>query len=466
MSAVEAAPASRRRGAALRYALFVGVPLAVIVLMLRAGAGLVPSGAAAGAAAPAVPGAPLHVTLLLAQIIVIVALSRLAGALMVRIGQPRVVGEMAAGIVLGPSVLGLLAPGAFAMLFPAGTIRFLNALSQVGLVFFMFLVGLELDPSQLRSRGETALLTSHTSIVVPFALGTALSLLLYPRFGPAGVPFATFALFTGAAMSVTAFPVLARIISERGLANTRLGALAVASAAVDDVSAWCILAAIVMVAHRSGAAPLWLTVGGGVGYAALAVTVGRRVLARLAPAFDRHGRITQDIIAVTVLLVLVSAWVTQRLGLHAVFGAFLSGAVLPRHAGLQRALIQRFEDVMVVLLLPLFFAVTGLGTAIGLIGSAASWALCAAIVAVAVAGKLGGSAAAAGATGSPVREALALGALMNARGLMELVILRVGLDIGVITPVLFTMMVLMALVTTLMTTPLLAALAPKRATTP
>ncbi len=382
---------STRRGAVARYAGFVGVPLAVILLVLRTGSKLTPAAAVAGEAAARVPGAPLHVTLLLTQIIVIVALSRLAGALMVRLGQPRVAGEMAAGILLGPSILGAMAPGAYAALFPAGTIRFLNALSQVGLVFFMFLVGLELDRTQLRSRGETALLTSHTSIVVPFALGVVLSLLLYPRFGPAGVPFTSFALFCGAAMSVTAFPVLARIVAERGLANTRLGALAVASAAIDDVSAWCILAAIVVIAHRDAAVPLWLTVGGGFAYAVLAATAGRRMLARLGATYERGGRISQDLIAGVVLMVLLSAWVTERLGLHAVFGAFLAGAVLPRQEGLRRGLVQRFEDVMVVLLLPLFFAGTGLGTHIGLIGTAASWALCAAIVVVAVAGKLGGT---------------------------------------------------------------------------
>lgn len=400
---------------------------------------------------------------LIVQVAVVVVAARAVGWLFRRFGQPQVVGEMVAGILLGPSLLGWAAPTASAWLFPPDSLGFLSALSQVGLLFFMFLVGLELDPRLLRDRGHAALVTSHVSIIAPFVLGAALALFLYPRLSDDGVPFVGFALFMGAAMSVTAFPVLARILRERGLLRTRVGAVTIACAAVDDVTAWCILAGVVVLV-RSGAAelPLWVTVGGSLAFAGAMVWAVRPLLARMEHAFLRRGAVTQDMLAAILLLVLAAAWTTEWLGVHALFGAFVAGAVMPKGESFVHALNEKLEDVTVVLLLPLFFAFTGLRTAFGLVSGAEMWGYTALIVLVAVAGKFGGSALAARATGMSWREAGALGVLMNTRGLMELVILNIGLDIGVISPALFAMMVLMALFTTFMTSPLLAWILPAR----
>ena len=440
------------------YALLVGVPAALVFLLLRIG-GRLPA-AAGDIVAPRAAGgaAGFDLGLLAIQIVVIVAASRLAGSLLAQLGQPRVVGEMAAGLILGPSVLGRLAPSLSATLFPPASLGFVNAVAQVGLLLFMFLVGLELDPAHLRHRGKAALLTSHASIVAPFLLGTTLALGLYERLAPAGVGFTPFALFLGAAMSVTAFPVLARILADRGMTTTPLGALAIVCAAVDDVTAWCILAAVVMIARASGGASLAFTLVGTAIYLVVMLTVVRKLLARLAERAERPGSSAQTHLAVVMLLALTSAWVTERLGIHALFGAFLVGALLPPSGALADAISSRLRDLMIVLMLPLFFAFTGLRTTVSLISGSWLWLVCGLVLLVAIVGKLGGSAVAARAAGMPWRDALSLGALMNTRGLMELVILNVGLDIGVLSPTLFAMMVVMALVTTALTTPLLDAL--------
>ncbi|MFL5539419.1 MAG: cation:proton antiporter, partial [Longimicrobiaceae bacterium] len=407
--------------------------------------------------------AGLHLGLLLVQIAAVVIAARGVGLLFRRIGQPQVVGEMVAGILLGPSFLGWIAPAVSARLFPPDSLGFLNSISQVGLLVFMFLVGLELDPRLLRGRGHTAVVTSHASIVVPFVLGALLSLHLYPRVSQASVGFTGFALFMGAATSITAFPVLARILSERELMRTRVGTVALACAAVDDVTAWCILAVVVaIVGAQPGGMPPWLTIAGAAAFVLLMVFVVRRALALLERRFERDGRMTQDVLGGILLVALASAWATEMLGVHALFGAFIAGAVMPRGKAFVHALTEKLQDLIVVLLLPLFFAFTGLRTRIGLLEGAEMWGWCALIVLVAVAGKLGGSAAAARVTGMSWREAMAIGTLMNTRGLMELVILNIGLDIGVISPAVFAMMVLMALATTFMTSPLLELVYPAR----
>lgn len=401
---------------------------------------------------------------LLLQMAVVVATARLLGWLFRRLHQPPVVGEMAAGILLGPSLLGWVAPGVFAHVFPTASLGALNMLSQVGLLLFMFLVGLDFDPALLRGRGHTALITSWTSIVLPFALGAALALPLYPRVAPAGVRFTGFTLFMGAAMSVTAFPVLARILTERRLTHTRVGAMALACAAVDDVSAWTILAFVVGIA-RSAALdrPLWLTIAGTLAYAAL-VAFGVRPLLRatLEVYYERRGRLTQNLLGAALVLMTASAWTTEWLGVHALFGAFAAGAAMPKNRRLIEEMSGKLRDLTMVFLLPLFFAFTGLRTHIGLVSGVELWLWTAVILLAAVAGKLGGSALAARATGLSWREATSIGLLMNTRGLMELVILSVGLDLGVISPTLFTMLVLMALITTAMTTPLLEWVYPAR----
>lgn len=404
-----------------------------------------------------------NLSTLLLQIALIIVFARSIGLVFRRFGQPQVVGEMAAGIVLGPSVLGWAAPGLSATLFPPASLGQLSALSQVGLIAFMFLVGLELDPKVMRGRGHTALLTSQVSIVVPFCLGTALALYLYPRLSDDSVTFTNFALFVGISMSVTAFPVLARILAERNLFHHPVGALALACAALGDVTAWCLLAAVVAAVRAGeGSTPLWLTIGGSALYAGLMIFVARPGLRWLQRVYERRGRVSQDLLGFVLLLVLASAWTTEHLGIHALFGAFLVGAILPKDPAFVRAVTERIEDLVVVLLLPLFFAFSGLRTSIALVSGTEAWLMTGLIILLAVAGKFGGSMIAARAGGMSWREAGAIGALMNTRGLVELVVLNLGLDIGVISPALFTMMVIMALVTTLMTKPLLELIYPAR----
>jgi len=400
---------------------------------------------------------------LLLQIAVILGVSRVVGMLFRRIGQPQVVGEMAAGILLGPSLLGLVAPDISAFVFPRDSLSHLNTLSQVGLVLFMFLVGLEFDPKLMRGRGHAALVTSHVSIIAPFFLGSVLALYLYPRLSDSSVPFDGFALFMGAAMSVTAFPVLARILQERNLVRTKVGAVTIACAAVDDVTAWAILAVVIaMVRARALHAPLWLTLVGSAAYVAAMLLVVRPALGLLKDRYERSGRVTHDLLAGILLLVLLSAWTTEWLGIHALFGAFCIGAVMPKERGFVHELADKFEHVTVVFLLPLFFANAGLRTSIGLVSGIEMWGFFGLVMLVAVAGKLGGASIAARLTGLTWREAGTLGILMNTRGLMELVILTIGLDLGVISPALFAMMVMMALLTTFMTTPMLEWIYPLR----
>jgi Kef-type K+ transport system membrane component KefB len=405
----------------------------------------------------------VQLAILLLQIGVILATIRVVGWVFRRFKQPQVVGEMIAGVLLGPSVLGALAPQIEAALFPEKSLSFINALSQVGLVLFLFLVGLVHDPRSLKGRGATAVLTSHASIVVPFVLGVTMALVLYPRLSDNGVTFVQFALFMGTGMSITAFPVLARILEERELVHTTVGAAAIVCAAVDDVTGWLVVAAVLLLVHAEGShLPLWLTAPGAVVYAVFMMTGARRLLGPLGTAFKARGALTHDLFAGALLVALGSACLTERLGIHPLFGAFLAGVAMPKDPAFIAALSQKLEDVTVVLLLPLFFVYSGLRTRIGLLGGGESWLYFAAILTVAVAGKLGGAALAARATGLPWREATSLGVLINARGLVELVVLNIGLDAGLVSPALFAILVLVAIATTLMTTPLLDWIYPRR----
>lgn len=393
---------------------------------------------------------------LILQIGVILLTARIVGMLFKKIKQPQVMGEMVAGILLGPTLLGWLAPGMSKALFPAASLGYLNALSQVGLVLFMFLVGLSLNPKELHEHGHAAVLTSHVSIITPFCLGSLLALYLYPRLSDDSVSFMGFALFLGAAMSITAFPVLARILTERNLLRSRMGTLSIACAAVDDVTGWCILAYIILVIRAThGSRPIWVTVGGVLLYVFVMLFGVKRLLAGFEKSFRKHGKLTENAIALLVLAVLASALATESLGIHLLFGAFLMGAIMPKSTDFIRHILQKFESVTVVVLLPLFFAYSGLRTKIGATGGRTWWICAGIVIVVAVVGKLGGSMTAARLAGMEWRDAVSLGILMNTRGLMELVILNIGLDIGVISPAVFSMMVLMALVTTFMTTPLL-----------
>ncbi len=398
---------------------------------------------------------------LVLQIAVVLVVCRVAGTLFQKIHQPRVVGEMFAGIMLGPSLLGWVAPHFSAYLFPVSSLGFLNALSQVGVIIFMFLVGLGINPRELKSQGHAAVLTSHVSITAPFVLASCLALYLYPRLSDDSVAFTSFALFMGAAMSITAFPVLARILNERNMLGSRLGTVAIACAAVDDVTGWCILAYIVVLIRSShSGTPIWITLGGVVGFALLMIYGVQRLLKRFATSFEKRGELSENMVAFVLVLVLGSALCTESLGIHLLFGSFLMGAIMPKDPKFVRYLLDRFETVTVTLLLPLFFAFTGLRTNIALVKGPEMWLYCALIVLVATAGKLGGSMVASWLAGMPAREAAGLGTLMNTRGLMELVILNIGLDIKVISPALFSMMVIMALITTFMTSPVLELLCP------
>ena len=394
-------------------------------------------------------------TILLGQIGAIIVVSRLLGIVMRWLGQPQVMAEVIAGIVLGPSLFGWLWPDAMATLFPASSFELLKMLSQVGLVLFMFLVGLEFDPKLLRGRTHSSILISHTSIILPMALGAAAGLWLYDAYASPKVGFAPFVLFLGVSMSVTAFPVLARILSERNLLTSQVGAITIACAAVDDVTAWCILAFVVGVARADGLTGSLWTTGLALAFIIGMVFVVRPFLGRVAARVVTREGLTSNVVSIILLVLIVSSAITEVIGIHALFGAFLFGAILPKDGSLAETLVEKLETVSVVLLLPLFFAFSGLRTEIGLVSGTRDWLVTGGLIVVATVGKFGGSAVAARLTGLRWREASAIGILMNTRGLMELVVLNIGLDLGVISPTVFTMLVIMALVTTFATTPIL-----------
>jgi Kef-type K+ transport system membrane component KefB len=402
------------------------------------------------------------VVTILIEVLVVIGGSRLVGWAFRSIDQPLVIGEIVAGIALGPSLLGWLAPDLSEVLFPPAAIPFLNVLSQIGLVFFMFLIGLELDPKYLRGNLKTAVVTSGVSILVPFSLAGILSLFIYPIVSNSSVSFTAFALFLGAAMSITAFPVLARIITENNLQNTRLGTLALTCAAVDDVTAWCLLALAIAVTRTNSMADAVPIIFYSVLYIVLMLTVGRWLLQVLSTYYDRTGKLSQLMLAGIYMAVVSSALITEAIGIHLIFGAFLLGAAMPKNPKLVREIAEKTEDFVLIFLLPVFFAYSGLKTQVGLLNSPDLWLLCAAILVVAVVGKYVGTYYAARSCQIDRQEASALGWLMNTRGLTELIVLNIGLELGVISPILFTMLVIMALVTTFMTSPLLEWTYPKK----
>jgi Kef-type K+ transport system membrane component KefB len=401
------------------------------------------------------PRAPVdvleHVLLALA---VVVAASRLLGAVFRFLRQPPVIGEVVAGILLGPSLLGRVAPDVQAFLLPPDVAPYLGVIAQVGVILFMFLVGLELDTRVLRKHSSTILAISQASIVVPFVCGSLLALWLYPKLSSSDVGFTGFTLFMGVSLSVTAFPVLARILSDSGLARTRLGTLALSCAAVSDATAWCLLAFVVSMVRAEGTSS-FATLAFTLLYVTAMLLVVRPIVGRLVRRQELVGKLDRVATTLAFLGLLASALVTESIGIHALFGAFLLGAIVPHDSLLARELTRRIEDFVVVLLLPVFFAFTGMRTQMGLLQGATDWLLCGVIVAVACAGKFGGTALAGRLSGLGWREACSIGVLMNTRGLMELVVLNVGLDLGVISPRLFVMLVIMAVVTTLLTSPLL-----------
>jgi Kef-type K+ transport system membrane component KefB len=387
---------------------------------------------------------------LLAALAAVVILGRLLGRLFRYIGQPPVIGEVVAGILLGPSLLGHIAPAAYAFILPPSVAPSLGLLSQLGVVLYMFLVGVELDTDVFRGQIRSTAFIALTSIAVPFALGLWLATKLFDTLAPPGVTFTHFALFQGVAMSITAFPVLARILTDRGMTSTPLGRLALTCAAIDDVTAWCLLAFVVGVV-QSAEATAWLPAV----LTVVFIVVMFVVVRPLVIALLKRWQSDQTAVAVALVATLLSSLATEAIGVHAIFGAFLLGAVIPHDSRIAHVLRERVEYLVTILLLPAFFAFAGMRTEIGLLADANAWLICGAIVLVATGGKFGGALLAARLVGHDWRQATGLGILMNTRGLMELIVLTVGLDLGMITPALYTMMVLMALVTTMATTPAL-----------
>lgn len=394
-------------------------------------------------------------TLLLLQMAVVLLVTLWCGTLARRLGQARVVGEIVGGIVLGPSVFGRFAPHASASLFPAASLGSFDILSTVGLVLFLFLIGTELDYQHLYRQRATAMLASGMSILFPFISGALLAHSLRIRFAPKGIGSIPFVLFLGISMSITAFPVLARILEERRLQSTPLGTTALLCAAVDDVAAWTLLAlALTLIGHSGGSAPLPMRLLGLAAYLVVMLGVIRPVAARLIKRV-RTTDLSYELLGIVLAALLLSAAVTEYLGVHPLFGAFLAGVCFPRIERWQAAVRTRLDMVVSVLLLPLFFALTGMRTRLDLLSGGRVWLWAAIVLAVAVAGKVGGAALAARLTGQSWRNAAALGALLNTRGLVELIVLNIAYNAHVFSPTLFTMLVVMALVTTMLTTPLL-----------
>ncbi|MBC5838450.1 cation:proton antiporter domain-containing protein [Flavobacterium muglaense] len=393
--------------------------------------------------------------ILLAQIVTIILVARIFGWVFKKIGQPTVIGEIIAGIVLGPSLVGMYFPEFSAALFPVESLGNLKFLSQIGLILFMFVIGMELDIKVLKNKASEAVVISHASIVIPFALGIGLSYYVYNNFAPHGVEFLSFSLFMGIAMSITAFPVLARIVQEREIHKTKLGAIVITCAAADDITAWCLLAVVIAIVKAGDFVGSLYVISLALLYVGIMIFVVKPFLKRIGDLYGSKDNIGKPVIAIFFLFLILSSYATEVIGIHALFGAFMMGAIMPDVAKFRMIFIDKVEDVSVILLLPLFFVFTGLKTEVGLINDPYLWKVTGAIILVAVVGKFLGSALAAKFVGQNWKDSLTIGALMNTRGLMELIVLNIGLELKVLTPAVFTMMVIMALVTTFMTGPAL-----------
>jgi Kef-type K+ transport system membrane component KefB len=443
------------------YALMIGISVGLFLLIRNYGESLKPVAAidhppAAAKAGMSSSDILRHVLFALATIII---LGRGLGKLFTYIGQPRVIGEMVAGIMLGPSLLGRISPETMNYVIPPEIMPYLGVISQIGIVLYMFLIGIELNAGLLRSQAHATVAISHASIVTPFLLGAALAIWLFPTLAPPTVNFTSFALFMGVAMSITAFPVLARILTDRHIDKSRLGVIALSCAATDDVTAWCLLAFVIGVA-RSDVHSAFRTILLAFGFIVVMFVLVRPIAIRLVgtePGPRRASRVTTRLL----VAVLLSACAAEFIGIHAIFGAFLLGAIIPHDSPVAHEFTHKLEGIVKILLLPAFFAYTGMRTQIGLVSGTTEWLICGAIILAATVGKFGGTYVAAQLTGLDWRTSSALGVLMNTRGLMELIVLNIGLELGVISPTLFAMMVLMALATTMATTPVLLLLGVK-----
>ncbi|MBD8388515.1 cation:proton antiporter [Dysgonomonas sp. BGC7] len=395
------------------------------------------------------------ITLLL-QIIVILIVVKLFGWLCKLIGQTTVIGEIIAGVVLGPSLLGYYFPEVSQMIFPPSSLGNIGLLSQIGLILFMFIIGMELDLRVIRNRAQNAVIISHASIIFPFTLGIILAYFIYEEFTHAQVSFISFALFMGIAMSITAFPVLARIVHEKGINKLPIGPIVITCAAIDDITAWCLLAAVIAIVKAGSFSSSIFVILMAVTYVIVMFKVVRPVLKRMVEHQHSKSSITKSTAATFFILLFISAYTTELIGIHALFGAFLAGVIMPSDTKFRNLFTEKIEYVSLIVLLPLFFVYTGLRTEIGLLNTVHLWLICGLIIAVAITGKFLGSAFAARFVGQSWKDSLTIGALMNTRGLMELVVLNIGLDLGILTPQVFAMMVIMALGTTFMTSPSLS----------
>lgn len=407
--------------------------------------------------APQVPGSPAigPLATLLLQIMIILVLARILGLLCRKIGQPAVVGEIIAGIALGPSLLGLYFPGIAAFIFPVSSLNSLQMLSQIGLMLFMFMIGLEMDLQKLRQSAREALVISNASIIFPFLLGILAAFFLYTEFAPAGIGFLPFSLFLAISLSITAFPVLARIVKEKQLTGTPIGYMVITCAAVNDLAAWCLLAFVITLVKATSYSGSLTTVLLSIGFVVLMIRWIKPALRVLATKQVKDGKLAPAAFALFFILLVAAAFIAECIGIHALFGAFMTGLIIPSEWKLREALYDKVADIALFLLLPLFFVFTGLRTSIGLINTAHLWMICGFIILLAICGKFLGSMAAARFVALPWKTSLQIGALMNTRGLVELVVLNIGYDLGVLSPQIFTILVIMALVTTLMTGPAL-----------
>ncbi|HYB30864.1 MAG TPA: cation:proton antiporter [Solirubrobacteraceae bacterium] len=391
---------------------------------------------------------------------IVLIVCRIFGYIAIKVGQPRVMGEVIAGLVLGPSLLGAISANWQATFFPSDTLTAIGTIANLGLIFFMFLVGLEVDRGQLKGKVAAATAISNASVALPMLLGIAIALPLYTLLGP-DKKFVAFALFMGVSMSITAFPVLARILAERRMIQHPVGSLAIACAAIDDVTAWFLIALATAVAASGTFGDVVRTIAEATAFTLFMVLVVRRVLARMATAYDEVGRIPSGWFAAIVIGVLVSAYITQEINIAFIFGGFIMGLIMPRHARLSEDITRRIDDFVVTLLLPIFFVYTGLRTNVGLLDRPDLWLITLALIGIAILGKLAGAAIAARVAGYDWKASAVIGTLMNTRGLTELIVLNLALDAGAISNTLFAMLVIMAVVTTLMAAPLLTLIDPK-----
>jgi Kef-type K+ transport system membrane component KefB/nucleotide-binding universal stress UspA family protein len=391
--------------------------------------------------------------ILLLQIVIIIIIARLMGYLFQKFEQPVVIGEILAGILLGPSVLGIISPSAMHYLFPPESLGNLYLLSQVGLVLFMFVIGMELDWVSLQKSARDAVLISYTGLVFPFVLGIILSYYLFGRLTPEKTSFTAFALFMGTTMCITAFPVLARIVQERQLTRSPVGKIAITAAAIGDAAAWCILAIVIAFVRAGALTPAFITISLTILYVVLMLFVVRPFIQRIGAVYTSRENISKPIVALVFLLTLSSAFISEVIGIHALFGAFMAGVIMPNNLNFKQVITEKVQDLALVLLMPLFFVETGLRTEIGLIDNPFLWMICLIIIGIAILGKFGGTILASRFAGLSWNYSLTLGVLMNSKGLMELVVINIGYELGILSPEIYSMLVIMTLVTTFITGP-------------